>query len=808
MVDRKITEFTELTTVTNLDSVVAVVDIDEALPVDQNKKITVSNLISSGSNRSFAQNVGNGIDNAYTITHNLGTMDLNVTVRENSLPFARVFPDVQFTTANTIILDFGMSTPTLNEFRVFIDAGSLGGGVGVNQFIDTVGNAVDTSIVVNHNLDFQNVVVQVYENTSPFSQVFPEVQLTDDNNVTLVFVSAPSTDEFRVIITGGVGGVVTSNVVVGGGEPYVEINSGGTLPIATGTDAIVIGPGSSTGQSTAVVIGEGAGSAGTAGIAIGDGAVAGDLGGTLPNGNNAIALGTGAVARANGSVQLGAGTNFGSDTFQWRDILIADDESIKVTVTAGTPTQTWNTGALAVDSTNDILYFRSSGTWNAAGGGGGGEDYFADTYTGTFPSATGTNALAIGRQATSAGVSGVAIGNIADAANLGVVAIGQQAFGVADYAVAIGLQADAEQDSSIAIGRVSKAFGIRGVAIGQAAEVRGTESVSIGYDTIIGTGSDRGVCIGNNCDITPAVDDAIVIGSSSIAGGDESIAIGQQATASDQYAISIGEESTAAGLGSVAIGEDSSTTLANAVALGRGTVCTGTGGVAIGVSADSLDTDAIAIGNATQANGNRAIAIGGASTTTADFAIVIGDNADADGPNSISIGDGADTTATADRAIAIGNGAAAGEDDAVIIGNGASNTIGVSAIAIGNGAVANNNDFIIAIGDTANCQSRRGIAIGRNTTIGSAVIEGNAIGEDATCSGNRSFQLGRGTNSNSDTIQFQTQPIANTNGIEVKNAAAAPTGTPRVGTLYLDTSSGNGTLHIYSNGAWRTVAVL
>ncbi len=95
------------------------------------------------------------------------------------------------------------------------------------------------------------------------------------------------------------------DLTVGGGEDYIVINSAGTLPTASGADAISIGE-SAEGQNTnAISIGTGAGSTtglvGTSSISIGDGANSA----TSWIGTNSIGIGRSVISRGTNSGALG-----------------------------------------------------------------------------------------------------------------------------------------------------------------------------------------------------------------------------------------------------------------------------------------------------------------------------------------------------------------------------------------------------------------------------------------------------------------------------------------------------------------------
>lgn len=70
------------------------------------------------------------------------------------------------------------------------------------KYTATIGDGSTTSIVVNHALGTQDVVVVVYNASSPYDVQYPDIRLTDANNVTLVFGSAPSSNSLKVVVVG------------------------------------------------------------------------------------------------------------------------------------------------------------------------------------------------------------------------------------------------------------------------------------------------------------------------------------------------------------------------------------------------------------------------------------------------------------------------------------------------------------------------------------------------------------------------------------------------------------------------------
>jgi hypothetical protein len=67
-------------------------------------------------------------------------------------------------------------------------------------FAADIGDGATTSIVVTHNLGSKDVLVVVYDKTTPFSEQYPEVRHTSTTAVTLVFAVAPTTSQYRCVV--------------------------------------------------------------------------------------------------------------------------------------------------------------------------------------------------------------------------------------------------------------------------------------------------------------------------------------------------------------------------------------------------------------------------------------------------------------------------------------------------------------------------------------------------------------------------------------------------------------------------------
>lgn len=117
----------------------------------------------------------------------------------------------EFTTAeiNKLINGAGEAYDTLKELGDLIQANKgvaevLTTQIGkkTDKFVKVIGDGANKEFTVNHNLNTQDVIVAVRENTAPFSQVLADVELTDENNVKINFAKAPEQDKYKVIVIG------------------------------------------------------------------------------------------------------------------------------------------------------------------------------------------------------------------------------------------------------------------------------------------------------------------------------------------------------------------------------------------------------------------------------------------------------------------------------------------------------------------------------------------------------------------------------------------------------------------------------
>jgi len=217
-----------------------------------------------------------------------------------------------------------------------------------------------------------------------------------------------------------------------------------------------------------------------------------------------------------------------------------------------------NTGTA---TTGEVLSWTGTDyDWIAAGGGGGTalELYAENPVTLTAPSATGTNAVAIGSGAFASGENAVAFANS--------IASGFNSFaGAGDSSVGTGARAS----YSIALGYQSKAQSNFQVMLGQAQGGTGANNAAaIGWAYAGGTDSFAAAITNNTATYGANATSSVAIGKRSKASGSYAFASGGYSTASGVYSAAIGYSSTASNTGSFALGTLCSSTASYSYALG------------------------------------------------------------------------------------------------------------------------------------------------------------------------------------------------------------------------------------------------
>ena len=332
-------------------------------------------------------------------------------------------------------------------------------------------------------------------------------------------------------------------------------------------------------------------------------------------------------------------------------------------------------------------------------GGGGADLYAANESSPTSqPSATGTNAIAIGEASVSAGTRGIAI-NIGDTSygalsgTTNPIAIGYQARVRANVqnSLAIGTSTDVNNAYSTAVGYNAHAFGTNAQAFGSGAYAANDGALALGHNAQAGTR--RAVSLGNSRANGEDSFAAVITNNTTTYGAasTSSIAMGKNAKASGIYNVGIG------GINATATGG------AYALALGSYTTASGNPSIAIGLSNNATSTKTIAIGDNNSSSSSFAVTLGSNNVASSSNSLVLGSDGEADIIGKIVFSNGyfsargdsqagqyilrADTT-DATPTVLTTNNSAAGNDDQIIASTDTCITFDGTIVAMQNGAQA------------------------------------------------------------------------------------------------------------------------
>jgi len=320
---------------------------------------------------------------------------------------------------------------------------------------------------------------------------------------------------------------------------------------------------------------------------------------------------------------------------------------------------------------------------------------FRSLASGTFIGGSIKPSVAVGAGAHAEGNNTVAIGTVAENRASYGVSLGNESkvTSGSDYGIAIGFQTQVSNVHGMAIGEKASASGFIAMALGANAKATGDYSYAGGFDSK--SGGEAAIAVGKSA--SAGGSDAVAIGTSSQATGGDSIALGKNANASDGDSIAIGQDTVSNKINSVALGKTSKATGASATALGPQAKATGSTAVAIGLNSEANQSATVAVGYNSAASGENAAAYG--------------NTAKAGEKNSLALG--ANTQATVEGGVALGAGSIAN----TVAGAGYNPNTGRTNTFTGlSGNALTSTWAAVSIGDGTNTRQLTGLAAGTNNT--------------------------------------------------------------------------------------------
>ena len=349
------------------------------------------------------------------------------------------------------------------------------------------------------------------------------------------------------------------SISIGGNSAANGVNatSIGRGAVAGGEQATALGAVANAGKDKSLALGRGATANTVAGdVAIGDSSVTAaanavsdfTIGSTTfsasnfvkETSNGVVSVGSGSIKRQIQNVGAGAITATSTDAINGSQLYHVASTLNTVATEAKT---TADNAAAAVD--NSYLHVNSSKAGNRA-------------KLNERGSATGTDAIALGPDATASGNNSIALGSNVTAGNAKTISIGQDI----------------------------KTSNVNSVSIGLNITNGAVRALAMGEDTVVGGYADSAIAIGRGAKLDGT-------GPGATNSADRSIALGQNSYIKGQDSVAVGYNSNVTAEAGIALGREANVTKAAALALGKGAQATATeGDIALGYGATTAAQNA------------------------------------------------------------------------------------------------------------------------------------------------------------------------------------------------------------------------
>ena len=108
--------------------------------------------------------------------------------------------EVKLATTSGLNITSDLAVGAGNGISVLTNTVAIDSAVVVSKYAASVGDGTNTSYTVTHNLNTRDVVVTVYDNSSPYAEVVCDVQHSTTSTVTVLFSVAPTSNQYRVVV--------------------------------------------------------------------------------------------------------------------------------------------------------------------------------------------------------------------------------------------------------------------------------------------------------------------------------------------------------------------------------------------------------------------------------------------------------------------------------------------------------------------------------------------------------------------------------------------------------------------------------
>ena len=172
------------------------------------KGLTVANTTATANLDPVTLTIGTSVVNSTVVATGANVVISTTGISVGNTTVNAVANSIAIRLANsTVVLD--VSKPTAAEVSsadYYLASDSTWNQIvpatgGANVFSANIGNGTNTSYVVTHNLDAIKVLIEVRENSSGY-YIYPDMKYVNSNSCSIEFVSAPTTDQYLVLVVG------------------------------------------------------------------------------------------------------------------------------------------------------------------------------------------------------------------------------------------------------------------------------------------------------------------------------------------------------------------------------------------------------------------------------------------------------------------------------------------------------------------------------------------------------------------------------------------------------------------------------
>jgi hypothetical protein len=108
--------------------------------------------------------------------------------------------EIKLATTSGLNISSDLAVGAGNGISVLTNTVAIDSAVVVSKYAANVGDGTNTTYTVSHNLGTKDVIVSLYDNSSPYAEVICDVQHTSTSAITLLFSVAPTSNQYRVVV--------------------------------------------------------------------------------------------------------------------------------------------------------------------------------------------------------------------------------------------------------------------------------------------------------------------------------------------------------------------------------------------------------------------------------------------------------------------------------------------------------------------------------------------------------------------------------------------------------------------------------